>query len=342
MTERLTARRRLAALLIGCALTFLPVPEASALDKTQTQAAAGVTSAGAVSGTGNVTSKGKAVASGRIEITLDGVVVDTSSTDERGEFAFGFSMGSARPGSHTITARFLGDARHAASSIDLVIESGDALPSRISGGVDPATVVAGDVLSVSGTLTDAAGTPLADALITFALGGRAVQEATTSTDSSGSFSSIVTIPENQAPGTLNLVARYSGNSATGAASEGWDIVIGEPAPVSTATPSEQTPSPQAPSPTPAPTLQAAAPAPASASPVGRAQSAAGSSGALLWIAIPTLAIALGAGSVTAFFAYRSRTGRNGYRPSGPDDGSLLDGLGGSFPDHRDPSGSSPE
>ncbi|MDO4718177.1 MAG: Ig-like domain-containing protein [Propionibacteriaceae bacterium] len=339
MTGRLTARRRLAAFLIGCALTFLPVPEASALDKTQTQAAAGVTSAGAVSGTGNVTSKGKAVASGRIEITLDGVVVDTSSTDERGEFAFGFSMGSARPGSHTITARFLGDARHAASSIDLVIETGDALPSRISGGVDPATVVAGDVLSVSGTLTDAAGTPLADALITFALGGRAVQEATTSTDSSGSFSSIVTIPESQAPGTLSLVARYSGNATAGAASEGWDVVIGEPAPVSTATPGEQDPSPEAPSAIPTPTSLAAVPASASASPVGSAQPAAGSSGALLWIAIPTLAIAIGAGSLTAFFAYRSHAGRNGHQPGGPEDGSLLDGLGGSFLDHREPSGS---
>ena len=339
MTERLTARRRLAALLIGCALTLLPAPDVSALDKTETQAAAGVTSAGAVSGTGNVTSKGKGVSSGRIEVTLDGVIVDTGSTNERGEFAFGFSMGSARPGSHTITARFLGDARHAASSIDLVIETGGALPSRISGGVDPATVVAGDVLSVSGTLTDAAGTPLADALITFALGGRAVQESTTSTDSSGSFSSIVTIPEGQAPGTLTLVARYGGNSTAGAASEGWDIVIGEPEPVSSATPSEQAPSPEALSATPAP--QAAAPAPASASPAGSAQPAAGSAGGLLWIAIPTLAFALGAGTLTAFFAYRSRsrTRRSGQRPGGPDEESLLDGLGGSFLDHRDPSGS---
>lgn len=330
MTVRLAVRRYLAAFFVGGALTLLALPDAHAAVNTDTQAAASVTPAGEVSGTGTVSSKGKGVASVRVEILLNGVVVQTSTTDARGKFPIGFSMGSAGAGTHTITARFAGDSAHSGSSIDLVVEIGGVRPSRISGGIEPGTVAAGDILSVSGALFDASGTPVASALITFALGGRAVQESTTSTGPDGSFSSIVAIPDDQEPGALRLVARYAGSATVGAASEGWDITVEEPIPVSSPTPSEP-PVPTAP-PSASPTPSAAAAPPASPSATAATPPAPGGPGGVARVAIPTLAIAIGAGAITAFFAYRSRTGRGGHHPVGEAEAyrGLLDDLDGSL------------
>ncbi|MDO4783483.1 MAG: hypothetical protein Q3997_00110 [Propionibacteriaceae bacterium] len=336
MRVRLAIRRHLGAILLAGALALFAAPGAHAAVKTDTQAAAGVTASGAVSGTGTVSAKGKGVASAPVEILLDGVVVQTTTTDAKGEFPIDFSMGSAGAGTHTITARFGGNATYTGSSIDLVVEIGGALPGRISGSVDPGTVVAGDILSVSGALADASGAPVASALISFALGGRAVQESTTSTGPDGSFSSIVAIPDDQQPGSLHLVVRYAGNATVGAASEGWDITVERPAPVSTPTPSESPAPEPSPSASPAPSPETAPSPSAQASAAATPLPGGSASGGIPWFAVTTLAIAVGVGTVTAFFAYRSRAGRGGRYLAADTDRGLLDDLGGSLTGHDDP------
>jgi Bacterial Ig-like domain (group 3) len=126
----------------------------------------------------------------------------------------------ASAGTYTVTATYGGNGSYAPSSDSTTVTVSSAKPTTLTY-TGPTSGTTDSPVTLSATLTDAAGHPVANETVTLALGS---QSCTDKTDWRGDASCTITI--SQRAGTYRVTATFAGDSAYGASSDSDSFVVG--------------------------------------------------------------------------------------------------------------------
>ena len=235
------AQRAWLALLLACVLAFLPASLASAdarIDATFRVSDAQV----AISG--RLLDGADGIGPHVLLIGLDDVEVGRTTTSGSGDFSAAVPLPAGLSGRHVVSVYFAGtealppvDARHS-----FEVARGPVQTTLKASG--PAEAINGDVITISGSLTTAAGAGVAGAGIAISDPSGNVPDSYTVSGGDGAFSTLYAVPEDQAEGSLTVTVTYAG--ATGfATSSGsvklavrrMDVQTPSPSPTASPTPS---------------------------------------------------------------------------------------------------------
>ncbi|MDR1213535.1 MAG: hypothetical protein LBK54_05535 [Propionibacteriaceae bacterium] len=194
-----------------------------------------------------------------VNVLIDAVQVASGSTGPTG---FSIRIPRPTPGSHALSAQWVGNDQWGPSSRSQQIEVPAPLTTEISLTVTPTTVSPGSTFTVNGTLTSR-GSPVADALIEVGLSWGGDSPATAMTAGDGAFDLFLGVPEGEnPPNGLSVIARFAGDGYYPATSRDVQLTLSVPTPSPTP---ETSPTPSE-SASPLPASSASASASASAGP----------------------------------------------------------------------------
>lgn len=331
MNEKLMRVGRLAA---GLLLTFLVLvlqPAIARADGTQTRLEIQLSAweDGRVEVAGTLRDiAGTGVVAAPVAASVHGGQVGSSATAGDGGFNITFTMPEQyRSGTTQVDVSYDGDGRHAGSRAAQAIDYGGGAQQLAANSIaekagerhavvltlNPATTTAspGSTVNLSGTLATSEGNAIANAAITFTLGGAAQPDSTVLTGNDGTFSSFVELPGEAAAGPISVAASFAGSSQLQAAGIEVAVTVEAPTPSSEPAATEDATAPS----TSVETLGSAAPGSAApqasdaavnASPGPAAVAPEGDSAILTWGIIGGIVLASGTGLALIVLALRPR------------------------------------
>ncbi len=143
-------------------------------------------------------------------------------------------------GTVQVTASFAGDAQYAASqgqAAAAVQAAPTVKNTKISAKTPTTSVLPGDVITITGSLTLSDGTPVESGQVTVSAAGKEISPAG-STGTSGDFSLMAQIPEDAKPGKLQLTVSFVADAGLEASSTTLQVAVGAAA-SSTPDPSQE-------------------------------------------------------------------------------------------------------
>lgn len=319
--RRLLRRSSWLALLvvIACAL---PWPaQANQAKEAKLSVSATIDANRQVSGSGKLTTNNnKPIAGAQIGIKLDCYPAMTVSTAADGSYSFTFVIGGNDAGKFQIEAGFSGDGSAGATAATTSVKIAGAEAGKLTLSVDPGETFPGQLVTVKGKLVTDSGKGVGGALITFQAGGQTISDATTATESDGSFSNYLVIPQD-AGSNLTITATYAGSTEVGTASAKQAVSVAQddleeesesPSPSETESSSEASGSPSTATPEGS----------SSATPSATVANTGSNTGGFPWLIAGFVAVGLFGVVVTVGLVLRERSAT----PRRSERSSMLDGF----------------
>lgn len=185
--------------------------------------------------TGTLTDvEGNPVPDADVEGHLNGAAVKQGRTNDDGGYSFAFTLPeAARTGEQQLMVSFEGrdqlDASQATTSFPAEQPKPEPADTRLDVFLDvaiaPATLTAGGLVTIEGTLTDENDAPIEGARLTVLLDDEESQDSRVQSSESGSFQTFVEIPADRAAGGTSLVVSFAGNDSFTPGFKRFDVTV---------------------------------------------------------------------------------------------------------------------